>query len=106
MDGEQSAPGLYLVPPTNVLETNIKDLSVAAEATPSQDEAGATNPFEDSDDIDIEVDNTIIHPMKPSNVDFEKLKIKGGHIEVLTRFDYIVSYPNLREKSRCESNVC
>jgi hypothetical protein len=47
------------------------------------------NPSEDSDDIDIEKDKTITHPTKPSHVDFGKSKIKGGHIEVLTRFGYI-----------------
>jgi hypothetical protein len=35
-----------------------------------------------------EDDNTIIRPMKPSHVDFEKSKIKEGHIEVLNRFGY------------------
>lgn len=46
-------------------------------------------PSEDSDDIDIEEDNTIIHPTKPSHVDFGKSKIKEGHIEVLNQFGYI-----------------
>jgi hypothetical protein len=45
--------------------------------------------WEDSDDIDIEEDNSIIRPTKPSHVDYRKSKIKGRHIEVLTRFDYI-----------------
>jgi hypothetical protein len=43
---------------------------------------------EDSDDIDIEEDNTIIRPTKPSHVDFRKSKIEG-HTEVLVKFDYI-----------------
>jgi hypothetical protein len=46
-------------------------------------------PGEDNDDIDIEEDNTIIRPTKPSHVDFRKLKIKGGHTEVLVKFGYI-----------------
>jgi hypothetical protein len=40
-------------------------------------------------DIDVEEDNTIIRPTKPSHVDFEKSKIKEGHIEVLNYFGYI-----------------
>jgi hypothetical protein len=39
--------------------------------------------------IDIEEDKTIIRPTKVSHVDFDKSKIKGGHIEVHTRFGYI-----------------
>jgi hypothetical protein len=31
----------------------------------------------------------VIHSAKPSHMDFRKSKIKGGHIEVLTKFDYI-----------------
>jgi hypothetical protein len=66
---------------------------VASEATAPQDEDVVVDPTEasedDSDDIDIEEDNTIIRPTKPSHVDFEKSKIKGEHIEVLTKFDYI-----------------
>jgi hypothetical protein len=47
------------------------------------------NPSEDSDNIDIEEDSTIIHPTKPSHVNFDKSKIKGGHIKVLNCFGYI-----------------
>jgi hypothetical protein len=48
------------------------------------------NQSKDSDNIDIEEDNTIIRPTKPNNhVDFGKSKIKEGHIEVLNRFGYI-----------------
>jgi hypothetical protein len=47
------------------------------------------NPFEDSDNIDIEEDITTIRPTKPSHVDFDKFKFKGGHIEVLNSFGYI-----------------
>jgi hypothetical protein len=46
-------------------------------------------PSEDSDDINIEEDNTIIHPTKLSHVNFDKMKIKRGHIEVITKFGYI-----------------
>jgi hypothetical protein len=47
------------------------------------------NPSEDSDNIDIEEDSTIICPTKPGHVDFGKSKIKGGHIEILNRFGFI-----------------
>jgi hypothetical protein len=47
------------------------------------------NSSEGNDNIDIEEDNTIIRPTKPSHVDFDKCKIKGGHIEVLIHFGYI-----------------
>jgi hypothetical protein len=47
------------------------------------------DPSKDSDDIDIEEDNTIIRPTKPSHVNFSKSKIKGGNIEAHTRFGYI-----------------
>jgi hypothetical protein len=47
------------------------------------------NPSEDSNNIDIEEDNTIIRPTKLSHVDFNKSKIKGGHNEVLNRLGYI-----------------
>jgi hypothetical protein len=67
-------------------------LVVLAEATTSQAEAAAANLSEglgkDNDDIDIEEDNTIIRTTKPSHVEFGKSKIKG-HVEVLTRFDYV-----------------
>jgi hypothetical protein len=61
-----------MVPVLDVSEPKIEDLSMAAEATPSQAEAGAVDPSEDSDDIDIEEDKTIIRPTKPSHVDFGK----------------------------------
>jgi hypothetical protein len=38
------------------------------------------DPSKDSDDIDIEEDNTIIRPTKSSHVDFGKPKTKEGHI--------------------------
>jgi hypothetical protein len=39
--------------------------------------------------IDFEEDNTILRLTKPTHVDFEKSKIKEGHIEIINRFDYI-----------------
>jgi hypothetical protein len=47
------------------------------------------NPFEYSDAIDIEEDNTMIRPTKQCHVNFGKSKIKGGHNEVFNRFGYI-----------------
>jgi hypothetical protein len=32
---------------------------------------------------------TTLHPTKPSHVNYDKSRIKGGHIEVLNRFGYI-----------------
>jgi hypothetical protein len=92
MVGEHAAPDLALVLSLDVLESKAKNLVVATETTASHAEA-ATDPSkglgEDITDIDIEEDNIIIRPTKPSHVDFRKSKIKEGHIEVLTRFDYI-----------------
>ncbi|PWZ43497.1 hypothetical protein Zm00014a_044628 [Zea mays] len=62
---EQSAP-----------ETKIEDLSLATKATASQTKVATVDPSKDSDGIDIEDDNTIIGPTKPSHVDFDKSKIK------------------------------
>jgi hypothetical protein len=73
----------------DVLETRLDALTETVEGTTCQTEAGAMDPSEDSEDIDIEEDITIIHPTKPSHVDFDKLKTKVGHIEVLNRFGYI-----------------
>jgi hypothetical protein len=67
----------------------VENLPTPVEATASQAESGVVNPSEDSDDIYIEEDNTTIRPMKPSHVNFDKSKIKGGHIEVLNHFGYI-----------------
>jgi hypothetical protein len=47
------------------------------------------DPSEDSNDINIEEDNTTIRPMKPSHMNFRKSKNKGGHIEVINWFGYI-----------------
>jgi hypothetical protein len=92
MVGEHAAPDLALVLSLDVPESKAKNLAVATETTTSHAEA-ATDPYEGLDeditDIDIEEDNIIICPTKPSHVDFRKSKIKEGHIEVLTRFDYI-----------------
>jgi hypothetical protein len=64
-----------------------------AKATTPHAEDDAVNPAEgsdnDSEDIDIEENSNIIRPRKPSHVDFRKSIIKGGHIEVLTKFHYI-----------------
>jgi hypothetical protein len=73
----------------DVPETKVEDLSATTEATACQTEAATVDPSEDSDDIDIEEDITIICSTKPSHMDFGKSKIKGGHIEVLNRFGYI-----------------
>jgi hypothetical protein len=60
-----------------VLETRVEDLSATTKATAYQTEVVAMDPSEDSDDIDIEEDSTIIRPTKPSHMDFGKSKIKG-----------------------------
>jgi hypothetical protein len=54
------------------------------------------NPSEDSDNIDVEEDSTIIRPTKPSHVDFGKSKIKGGHIEVLNCFGFVGNVDRVR----------
>jgi hypothetical protein len=89
MAGEQSAPEVSLPPSLDALERKVEDLSVATKATTSQTKVDDMEPSEDSDDINIEEDNTIIHPTKLSHVNFDKLKIKRGHIEVITQFGYI-----------------
>jgi hypothetical protein len=73
-------------------------LAATVVATASQAEAGAVNPSDDSDDIDIEEeeDSTTICPTKPNHVNFGKSKIKGGHIEVLERFGYIDNVNSMR----------
>jgi hypothetical protein len=88
MVGEQVAPKLALVSASDVSEMRVVTLYVAAEA-PELQAKGASS--DNRDDIDIEEDNMIIRPTKQSHVDFRKSKIKGGHIEVLTKFDYIDS---------------
>jgi hypothetical protein len=82
MVGKQTVPGVLLAPWTDALETTV-------EVTIFQAKVGAVNSSEDSDDVDIEEDNTTICPTKPSHMNFSKSKIKGGHIEVLNRFGCI-----------------
>lgn len=78
-----------LTPSADVLEARAEELVQATRATTSQAKAGSLNQSEDSDTIDIEEDNTIINPKKPSHVDFGKSNIKEGHVEVLNHFDNI-----------------
>jgi hypothetical protein len=81
------------VPTLDVLETKVKRIAMGAKATTLQAGGAIAYPSEgsgdDSNDINIEEDNTIICSTKPSHMDFRKSKIKEGHIEVLTKFDYI-----------------
>jgi hypothetical protein len=69
MAGEQSTLGLSLVTSLHVPESKVEVLTVIAEATTSQVDAADADPSEglgnDSDDIDIEEDNTI-YEAKPS----------------------------------------
>jgi hypothetical protein len=67
----------------------VEEFVSAAGATASQAKASSMNLSEDSEKIDIEEDNTIIRPTKPSHVDFGKSKIKEGHTEVLNCFGCI-----------------
>jgi hypothetical protein len=93
MAGEQLVPELALVLALETPETRVESSFVVAEATAPQVEGAATNPTEgsadDIEDIDIEEDNAIICPTKPSHVDFRQSTIKRGHIELLTKFDCI-----------------
>jgi hypothetical protein len=89
MAGEQSGASVPLALSTSVQDTKVEEFVSKIEVTTSQVEAGSMNPSKDSDNIDIEEDSTTIRPTKPSHVDFDKCKIKGGHIEVLNRFGYI-----------------
>ena len=85
MVGEQVALELALVHAPDVPSP-----AMAAKATSLQAEGAAADSSEgSSDNIDIDEDNTIIHHMKPSHVDFRKSKIIGWHIEVLTKSDFI-----------------
>jgi hypothetical protein len=78
-----------LTPSTDVPEAKAGEFVLASGGNTSQAEAGSLNRLEDSDNIDIEEDNMIRCLTKPSHVDFNKTKIKEGHIEVLNRFGYI-----------------
>jgi hypothetical protein len=93
MAREQVDPELSLVPTLDVLETKVKSIAMVAKATTLQTGGAIADPSkglgDDSNDINIEEDNTIICSTKSSHMDFRKSKIKGGHIEVLTKFDYI-----------------
>lgn len=84
MAGEQPASAL------DTSETRGESSIGVAKATTPHAEDVVVNPAEgsdnDSEDIDIEEDSNIIRPTKPSHVDFGKFTIKGGHIEVLTKF--------------------
>jgi hypothetical protein len=89
MDEEQRVAKMSLTPLLDVPETRVEEFASTMGATTSQAEPSSMIPSEDSYDIDIEVDNTITRPTKPSHVDFGKFKIKGRHIEVLNHFSYI-----------------
>jgi hypothetical protein len=78
-----------LAPLSSIQETNVEVFVSTMEATASLAEADFVNPSEDSDNIDIEEDSITIRPTKPSHVDVDKSKIKGGDIEVLNRYGYI-----------------
>jgi hypothetical protein len=88
MAGEQCAD-VPLAPSSSIQEVKVEKLVTTIEATASQAEANTVNPFEDSDNIDVEEDSTTIRSTKPSHVDFSKSNIKEGHIEVFNRFGYI-----------------
>jgi hypothetical protein len=89
MAGERSVPEVLLEPSSDVLETRVEGFSEVTEDMACQTEAATMDPSKDINGISIEEDSTIIHPIKPSHVDFSKSKIKEGHIEVLNRFGYI-----------------
>jgi hypothetical protein len=89
MAQEHSVAEVSLAPLSDVPETRVENLATTVEVTASQAEAGAVDPSEDIDDIDIKEDIITIHHMKPSHVNFSKSKIKGGNIEVLNHFGYI-----------------
>jgi hypothetical protein len=80
---------VLLTPLFDAPEAKLGGLTEATEATACQTKVVIVDPSEDSDDIDIEVDNTIIHPTKPSHVDLGKSKTKEGRIKVLNQFGYI-----------------
>ena len=80
---------MSLTPSTNVPEALTEEFVLVAGAIASYAEVSSLNQSEDSGNIDFEEDNTVICPIKPSHVDFDKTKIKEGHIEVLNRFGYI-----------------
>lgn len=84
MAEEQSVAELAALP--SVLEAT----PATAEATASRIEVTTVvTSNENSDDIDIEEDNTTIWPTKPSHVNFGKSTTKEGRIDVLNRLGYI-----------------
>jgi hypothetical protein len=89
MTRERSTPELDLAPTSKTPETRVAMSIVAVKAAAPQAKGVVVNLDEgsedDSEDIGIEEDNTIIRPTKLSHVDFKKSKIKGGHIGVLTK---------------------
>jgi hypothetical protein len=93
MAGEQSVVELALLLASETPDTRGDSSIVVDEATTPQAKDVVVDPAEGSDDdnedTDIEEDSTIIHPTKPSHVDSGKSTIKGGHIEVLTKFNNI-----------------
>jgi hypothetical protein len=111
MVGEQSVPEPALVLASETAEVRGESSIVVAEATTPQAEDAIVDPAEglddDNEDIDIEQDNTMIRPTMPSHADFEKSTIKGGYIEVLTKFHYSdnVNLVQLGKKIWCESLI-
>jgi hypothetical protein len=86
---EQSGADVSLAPSSGAQETKVENLATTVEATTPQVEVGAMTPSKDSDNFDIKEDITTIRPTKSSHVNFGKLKIEGGHVDVLNRFGYI-----------------
>jgi hypothetical protein len=80
---------MSLTPSIDVLEARAEEFGLTVGATTSQAKADSLNQLEDNNNIDIEEDNTIIRPTKPSHVDFSKSKTKEVRIDVLNRFSYI-----------------
>ena len=60
MAREQCVVEVSLTPSLDVPETRVEEFSSTVGATASQAKADSMNPSEDSDNIDIEEDNTII----------------------------------------------
>ena len=77
MAREETVLGVLLAPSSDAQETRVENLPTKVEVTVSLAEAKVEDPFEDTDDIDIEEDNTIIRTTKPRHVEFGKSKIKG-----------------------------
>jgi hypothetical protein len=64
MAGEETVLGVLLAPSSDAQETRVENLPTAVEVTVSQAEARVEDPFEDTDDIDIEEDNTTSYEAK------------------------------------------